>query len=1099
VLKRTVRGLLQVAGGLGAGFTIAIVLLVWRLSLGPISLGFLAPHVSEALNDAIPGVEASFDDTILVWAGWDRAIDVRIINLQFRTDRHEVAAFIPEVAFAVSAAGLARGILAPSELELFEPTFTIVRDGNGRFSLGFSGDEVASSVDPKTLISTIAGSDEGHETLHFLQRVRIIDGDIIVDDRMADRSWVTPDAQVTLRRIDGGISLSASFLSDLEDRVAEFLITANIDGRSGRIDGGVSFDGVTPSVLAGVVPEAAPLERLHMPLEGLITLDANLDGQLGKLKFDLSGGQGDIVLPQPFGTVLFGNHVNLVGEFDPEIDRLSISQLEIAFAEGSALPVPGVESHLVPISGISFRGTYQGGEDRLTLDEFLLDAGILNVTATGLVDGLDGRPAVAIEVAASPLNAEDFSTYWPAEIAGDAYNWIIPHITSGNLYDFQAKLDGGVGDDGRFEVDRLEGSFAFNDVVMTYLDSMPRISNGSGTARFDHDRIDVTVDFAQSFGMQSSKGALSFYDLSTDIEKTHIEVELDGPLKNAMQLIDREPLGLADEFGIDPLSVAGTAEGTLAFDFPLRKDLDWHHIRFAAQAEARDVNIPSGLFGLNVADAEFEVDVDENGMDLIGDLKLAGYATNINWRQEFDQQQPVRNTYTLNVWLDKVESLADLGVDTRPFSGEIIKGDMPLWLNVVENRDGKAVLSARGDLTGIEMDLSALQWRKKSGDAGEAHFEARLQDGNIVDIPSFRLKAPEMSVRGKASYAGEELALSRVELEEVKVGRTDVKGLLIPRSDGVWDADFRGKSLDLQGVWDEIFEGDLLDSGDSLLPDLSLSAQFDRIWLSRDQHIDKLTSAFVRDGGAWRTIFITTTVEDNEQLEIKLAPADGGPAARVLTMHSRDAGAVLRLLRINDNLVDGEFNLVGRFEDAQPGEPLVGEMEIQRFRVLNAPTLTKIVSVMSLTGILEALSGEGLSFERMSIPFRYLDGVLEMKSAQANGPSLGFTANGKIYTHANVVDIEGTVVPAFLLNSIFNNIPIIGDIFSGGEEGGGVFAARYTMSGSRDDPDVSVNPLSALTPGFLRNLFSIFDSGNGAGAAANGTEPQAPAGGRTEN
>ena len=42
------------------------------------------------------------------------------------------------------------------------------------------------------------------------------------------------------------------------------------------------------------------------------------------------------------------------------------------------------------------------------------------------------------------------------------------------------------------------------------------------------------------------------------------------------------------------------------------------------------------------------------------------------------------------------------------------------------------------------------------------------------------------------------------------------------------------------------------------------------------------------------------------------------------------------------------------------------------------------------------------------------------------------------------------------------------------EEGGGVFAARYTMRGPLADPDVFVNPLSALTPGFLREIFGIF-------------------------
>ena len=40
-----------------------------------------------------------------------------------------------------------------------------------------------------------------------------------------------------------------------------------------------------------------------------------------------------------------------------------------------------------------------------------------------------------------------------------------------------------------------------------------------------------------------------------------------------------------------------------------------------------------------------------------------------------------------------------------------------------------------------------------------------------------------------------------------------------------------------------------------------------------------------------------------------------------------------------------------------------------------------------------------------------------------------------------------------------------------GGEGQGLFAANYRVTGSEIDPQVSVNPLSAFAPGFLRRLF----------------------------
>jgi len=97
-----------------------------------------------------------------------------------------------------------------------------------------------------------------------------------------------------------------------------------------------------------------------------------------------------------------------------------------------------------------------------------------------------------------------------------------------------------------------------------------------------------------------------------------------------------------------------------------------------------------------------------------------------------------------------------------------------------------------------------------------------------------------------------------------------------------------------------------------------------------------------------------------------------------------------------------------------------------------------------------------------------------VKEARASGTSLGFTANGKVFRHADVVNLEGTVIPAYALNSAFGHIPLLGNLFTGGEKGGGVFAATYSMTGPIEEPVVSVNPLSALAPGFLRNVFGIF-------------------------
>jgi uncharacterized protein YhdP len=119
------------------------------------------------------------------------------------------------------------------------------------------------------------------------------------------------------------------------------------------------------------------------------------------------------------------------------------------------------------------------------------------------------------------------------------------------------------------------------------------------------------------------------------------------------------------------------------------------------------------------------------------------------------------------------------------------------------------------------------------------------------------------------------------------------------------------------------------------------------------------------------------------------------------------------------------------------------------------------------------MRGSGLGFTRLVAPFRLTDNALDLADARAFSSSLGLTMKGRLDLDAQQIDMQGTIVPAYFFNSLLGNIPLVGKLFSP-ERGGGVFAASYTLRGRLEDPDVSVNPLAALTPGFLRGLFGLF-------------------------
>jgi hypothetical protein len=136
--------------------------------------------------------------------------------------------------------------------------------------------------------------------------------------------------------------------------------------------------------------------------------------------------------------------------------------------------------------------------------------------------------------------------------------------------------------------------------------------------------------------------------------------------------------------------------------------------------------------------------------------------------------------------------------------------------------------------------------------------------------------------------------------------------------------------------------------------------------------------------------------------------------------------------------------------------------------------LGKLLQAITLYGLVDALRGPGMLFTHMLVPFQYDGASLFLDNARAFNSSLGLTAQGSIALSSGRAAISGTIVPVYFFNAMLGRLPLVGKLFSP-EEGGGVFAARFGVSGEIDDPSITLNPVSALTPGFLREIFGVFD------------------------
>ena len=194
-------------------------------------------------------------------------------------------------------------------------------------------------------------------------------------------------------------------------------------------------------------------------------------------------------------------------------------------------------------------------------------------------------------------------------------------------------------------------------------------------------------------------------------------------------------------------------------------------------------------------------------------------------------------------------------------------------------------------------------------------------------------------------------------------------------------------------------------------------------------------------------------------------------SSRELVINSNDAGLFLKTFNINKSGKEGAFVLHGSYDDTKETHPLNASVTIRDMRLIKAPTLAKILNLASI-GIVSALSGEGILINKLKSEFILEDGILNLNKYEAYGPDIGFSNQGKIYLRKDEIDLEGAIIPMVTLNKIIGSIPVLGKILT--NERKGIWSFIYTITGSLDEPEVKVNPIKTITPGFIQKFFSVF-------------------------
>ena len=142
------------------------------------------------------------------------------------------------------------------------------------------------------------------------------------------------------------------------------------------------------------------------------------------------------------------------------------------------------------------------------------------------------------------------------------------------------------------------------------------------------------------------------------------------------------------------------------------------------------------------------------------------------------------------------------------------------------------------------------------------------------------------------------------------------------------------------------------------------------------------------------------------------------------------------------------------------------KLKIYDFKLKELPALTKLLTLASLQGIADILSGEGIRFDEMEMNFENSTKLMTIDELYAIGPAISILMSGYIEEN-KLISLRGTLVPATTINKTVSSIPVLGKILVGDKTGEGVFGVSFKIKGKPDDLKTIVNPIKTLTPRFI--------------------------------
>ena len=250
-----------------------------------------------------------------------------------------------------------------------------------------------------------------------------------------------------------------------------------------------------------------------------------------------------------------------------------------------------------------------------------------------------------------------------------------------------------------------------------------------------------------------------------------------------------------------------------------------------------------------------------------------------------------------------------------------------------------------------------------------------------------------------------------------------------------------------------------------------IKIELDKVFIGDSDFIKNLNSEIRFKKNKLINLDLSGTFINNKKINLTIRTNQN--KEKITTLFSGNAKPLVKKYKFIKGFEEGSLD----FYSIKKNNISNSKLKIVNFKLKEVPALTKILTLASLQGIADLLTGEGIRFDEFEMDFSSKKNLMTINEIYSIGPAISLMMEGYVQGK-DLVSLKGTLVPATTLNKFVGSIPVLGKILVGKKTGEGVFGVSFKIKGPPKNLKTTVNPIKTLTPRFItRTLEKIKKDG----------------------